>query len=341
MKSNLGLQGQKKSAVVPFQQGALAFALLAVGQHALACASCGCTLSKDWLGPQAGSTSGWSAGISYDMINQNQYQIGTRKIDHSTAQNLLNPGQIGSEVELQTATRTTTLSLNYNADDWGVTVLVPFVDKYHTTLSDGTTAGYSMNQYNTLGDVKLLGRYAGWSGDGGTGVIVGVQLPTGLTNENFNAGASAGQPIDPSLQPGTGATAIILGGFTSGEFNKVGWFAQGTWQHTVSNNFGYTPGSTIIANAGIRYAEPGQRIVPLLQFNYVHRNSDSGINASYDYTGAPLTGGNLFYVAPGVSAQLGGGVSAYGYLQLPLATNVTGVQLTPRYILSLGLRKNF
>ena len=200
-------------------------------------------------------------------------------------------------------------------------------------------AGYDQSQYNTLVEIKIIGKYAGWSEDNSSGITVGVQLPTGQTHENFGI---SGNPIDPSLQPGTGATSLILGGFTSGMVGKLGWFTQGTWQHTVSNNYGYTPGTAVIVNAGVRYAEMGQRVVPMLQVNLVHRNSDSGVNASYSgVDGSPLTGGNLAYLAPGVAATLGKGVSAYGYVQIPVYENVHGVQLAPRYILSLGLRKNF
>jgi len=320
---------------------AAALALVAVCHvgPAQACATCGCTLSKDWLGPQAGSVSGWSVGVSYDFIDQNQLRVGKTNLDQAGAQAILNPpGNTGNEVELQTLTRTMTLGVDYHVDNWGVSVQLPFVDRYHTTLQDGTQAGYNYNQFNTYGDARILVK-VGLTPDVGTGIIAGLKLPTGSTNEPFN-GAAGGQ-VDPSLQPGTGSTDLLLGGFYSGQADRLGWFAQGLWQHAIASQAGYTPGDAMTVNLGLRYADLGQRIVPLLQVNFVHRNVDDGINASREFDGTPQTGGNLVYIAPGVSGRIGGGFSAYAYVQFPVYQDVNGVQLTPKQIYSAGLRKTF
>jgi hypothetical protein len=311
-------------------------------ERALACATCGCTLSKDWLGPQAGSVSGWSVGISYDVIDQNQMRAGTHNVDLADAQTILNPTGIssGNEVELQTLTRLTTFNIDYNSADWGVTVQLPFVYRYHTTLSDGTEAGYSFNQFDALGDARVVAKIS-LTEDSGSGLIVGMQLPTGGTNELFSGGSAAGTPVDPSLQPGTGATQILLGGFYSGAADKLAWFAQGFWQHALASQSGYTPGDAMIVNGGLLYSQMGQAVVPLLQINFVHRNADRGNLVNVQYNGTPLTGGNLVYLAPGVSARLGGGFSAFAYVQVPVFQNVRGVQLTPKEIFSFGVRKSF
>jgi hypothetical protein len=324
----------------------LAFALWALGcsGQAAACATCGCTLSKDWLGPQLGSVSGWSVGVSYDFIDQNQMRVGKTNIDLAGAEAILNPpGHAGNEVELQTLSRTTTFGVDYNTADWGISVQVPFVDRYHTTLQDGTPAGYNFNQFNALGDAKLIVKVGlsaiGLSDDSSSGVIAGVKVPTGSTDEPFNG--AAGGIVDPSLQPGTGSTDLLLGGFYSGGLEKLGWFAQGLWQHAVASQAGYRPGDAITVNGGLRYADMGQRIVPLFQVNYVHRNIDRGNLVNVEFDGSPLTGGDLLYLAPGVSATLGAGFSAYGYVQFPVYQDVNGVQLTAKQIYSVGIRKTF
>jgi hypothetical protein len=324
----------------------LSVALLAAAYAgpAQACATCGCTLSKDWLGPQAGSVSGWGVGISYDFLNQNQMRAGTTNIDQAGAQKILNPpGHTGNEVELQTLSRVTTFSVDYNTADWGISLQVPFVDRYHTTLQDGTQAGYNFNQFNALGDTRFIVKVGlsamGLAPDASSGVIAGVKLPTGSTDEPFNG--PAGGIVDPSLQPGTGSTDLLLGGYYSGGLEKLGWFAQGLWQHAIASQAGYTPGDAMTVNLGLRYADLGQAVVPLFQVNYVHRNTDSGVNASTEFDGTPQTGGNLVYLAPGVSARLGAGFSAYGYVQFPVYQNVSGVQLTPKEIYSVGVRKSF
>ena len=321
---------------------ALPFALiLLLPVQAQACATCGCTLSKDWIGPQEGSVSGWSVGLSYDFINQNRYRAGSHAIDFNGAEARLNPtGTEASEVELQTATRTYTVQVDYVQDDWGLSLQAPLVDRYHTTFQEGTPDSYNFNTFRTLGDVRMSGKYTGWSADGSSGVTLGFKLPTGSTNESF--GGPAGGTVDPALQPGTGSTDVLLGAFVSGMQSKIGWFAQGTWQHAISIKNGYRPGDSVTATAGLRYGDMTQAVVPLLQFNYTHRDIDTGegVNVS-NVDGSPVTGGDLLYVAPGVSARLGEGFSAYAYVQVPIYQFVKGVQLTPAYILSLGVRKTF
>ncbi|HEY4038472.1 MAG TPA: hypothetical protein VGM15_06585 [Burkholderiaceae bacterium] len=324
----------------------LSFALAAAayGGSAQACATCGCTLSKDWLGPQAGSVSGWSVGASFDFLDQNQMREGRQNIDQARAEAILNPsGHTGNEVELQTLSRVTTFSVDYNTADWGVTVQVPFVNRYHTTLQDGTQGGYNFNQFNALGDARVLAKVGlsalGLAADASSGVIAGVKLPTSVTDEPFNG--PAGGTVDPSLQPGTGSTDLLLGGFYSDGLEKLGWFAQGLWQHAVASQAGYRPGDALTLNVGLRYADMGQAIVPLFQVNYAHRNVDTGNLVNVEFDGSPLTGGDLLYLAPGVSAHLGAGFSAYGYVQFPVFQDVNGVQLTPKEIYSVGIRKTF
>jgi hypothetical protein len=85
----------------------------------------------------------------------------------------------------------------------------------------------------------------------------------------------------------------------------------------------------------------GQAVVPLFQVNYVRRNIDTGNLVNVEFDGSPLTGGDLVYLAPGVSASLGAGFSAYGYVQFPVYQDVNGVQLTAKQIYSVGIRKTF
>ncbi|MDE3010540.1 MAG: hypothetical protein KGI67_06585 [Pseudomonadota bacterium] len=308
---------------------------------ASACAACGCTLSKDWLGPQAGSVSGWSLGLAYDYINQNESRTGTRKLSLAQADALLNPpANSGHETEVQTATRATTVQVDYNTDSWGVSVQLPIVDRWHTTWQAGLAdpGSYNYNQFTALGDIKVLGSLT-VTDDGRFGVVGGLKFASGSTTRAFDG--PPGGRIDPALQPGSGSTDLIAGAWYGDMVGNWGWFGQGTLQHAVSAMHGYSPGDALLVNAGLRYGSMIERITPLLQLNYVHRDRDSGDLVNVNYDGSPLTGGNLLYLAPGVSARLGDGFSAYAYLQLPIYQNVAGVQLVARYIASLGVRKNF
>lgn len=316
----------------------LALLPLAAMNDALACAACGETLSKDW-GTQGISTHpGFTADLSYSYVNQNQPRFGTGTASTAQISNLL-PG--GQEVEDYTATRMTAASLNYSTEDWSVSAQLPYIQRTHGTFGNklpGDYSSYSSSSDNGIGDIRIIGKYSGLSEHKSSGIIAGLKLPTGNTDANFNAGTNVGTPLDRSLQIGTGSTDLILGGFLTGSISEYGWFAQGTVQHAVATKsiagVDYRPGDAYALNAGIRYAKFGAPFTPMLQLNYIHRRPD-------DVGGAPLDGGTLVYLAPGASFRVGGGTSVYGFVQLPLYQNVIGLQLSPRYTLTLGVKQSF
>lgn len=326
----------------------LALVALANGSEAFACAACGCTLSQDW-GVQGITTKpGFTADLSYSYLNQNQQRYGTAKASGALINSQLAAGQ---EIEAFTRTQTITAALNYMGDTIGVSLQVPFVSRAHGTYGQTAPVGssYSTSSDNSLGDVRVIGHYTGFSSDKTSGIIAGVKLPTGNTGALFTAGTSAGQNLDAGLQIGTGSTDIILGGYTSGAIQDYGWFAQGTVQHAVStDNVGglsYRPGDAYSLNTGIRHAEFGAKFTPMLQLNIIKRLTDTpygaGLNVPVDpVTGAPVSGGTLAYLAPGASVRMGGGTSVYGFVQLPVYQSVSSLQLAPRYTLTLGVRQS-
>jgi len=334
---------------------ATTFALLPLTavNDALACASCGCTLSKDWDTQGQTTQAGFSADLSYTYINQNTAIYGSKTASSGLINTLYAKGQ---ENELSTKTGTVTASFNYNSDVWGLSVQVPYLNRTHAT--DGTTTSvppgadfgtnYSTSSDSGIGDVRIIGRYSGLCADGkSTGLIAGLKLPTGSTNANFTAGAAANTALDPGLQLGTGSTDIILGGFTSGSIGTYGWFVQGTVQRAIQTkndmlgNY-YRPGDAYSLNTGIRYAGFGAKVSPALQLNYIRRENDRGPDIYSDVlTGALISGGQLLYLSPGVSVRVGSGTSVYGFFQIPIYQYVNSLQLVPKYTATLGVRQSF
>jgi hypothetical protein len=311
--------------------------LLAMNE-ALSCAACGDTLSKDWGTQGISSTTGFSADLSYSYINQNQLRFGTGKASTSQISNLL-PG--GQEVEDYTTTRLTTASLNYSTEDWSINTQLPYIQRTHGTFGNnlpGDYSTYSTSSDTGIGDIRIIAKYTGYSEHKTSGIIAGLKLPTGSTDANFNTGSSAGSPLDPSLQIGTGSTDLILGGFLSGFLNEYGWFAQGTVQHAVVTKTitgaRFRPGDAYALNAGIHHAKFGAPFTSMLQLNFIHRRPD-------DFSGTQLDGGTLVFIAPGASFRLGGGTSIYGFAQLPVYQNVYGLQLSPRYTFTVGVSHSF
>ena len=317
---------------------ALTLLPLVAMNNAHACAACGETLSRDWGSQGISSTTGFSADLSYSYINQNQLRYGTGTASSAQVSDLVAGGQ---EVEDYTTTRLTTASINYSAEDWVVSTQLPFLQRKHGTFGNampGDYTNYSSSSDSGIGDIRIVARYTGYSGHKTSGFIAGIKLPTGNTDANFNDGASTGSPLDRSLQLGTGSTDLILGGYLTGAISDYGWFAQGTVQHAVTTkNTGgadYRPGDAYAMNVGMRRANFGAKFTPMLQLNLIHRRPD-------DIGGMQLDGGTLMYLAPGATMRLGGGTSVYGFIQIPIYQNVYGLQLGPRYTLTLGVSHSY
>lgn len=323
---------------------ALALGTLTITGEALACAACDCSLSKDWETQGITGKPGFSADLSFDYLNQNQQRYGSSKASAALI-NTLNAAT--QEIEAFTRTQTVTAALNYTGEQFGLSLQIPFVNRVHGTYGNGPGYNASTSSDNSLGDVRLIGRYTGLSDEKTSGIIVGVKLPTGNTGALFSTGANAGQPLDSGLQIGTGSTDLIFGGYTTGSIGKYGWFAQGTVQHAVATDMAmtgsYRPGDAYTLNTGVRYAEFGASITPMLQLNLIKRQADSGTSVPLDQLNlaTPISGGTLAYLAPGVSMRLGGGRSVYGFVQLPLYQSVNSLQIVPQYILTLGVRQSF
>ena len=77
-------------------------------------------------------------------------------------------------------------------------------------------------------------------------------------------------------------------------------------------------------------------MVPLLQLNGKISGRDSGDNASPDDTG-----GNTLYVSPGVTFPITSQLRGYVIWQLPVYQNLSGYQLAPKSILTLGAKMQF
>lgn len=328
---------------------ALGFSALLSSMQVHACAACGCTLSKDWESQGIASKPGFTADISYDYLNQDKQHFGTGSASSALTNSLYSNGQ---EIEAFTKTTTITASLIYTADTWGVSVMIPYLNRSHGTYGGDNatypTLGSSLTTSSDsgIGDVRIIGRFTGLSTDKTSGIIAGIKLPTGSTNKYFDAGTNAGDALDAGLQIGTGSTDIILGGYTTGTIDTYGWFLQGTVQHAFATkqalgNLDYRPGDAYSLNTGIRYAGFGAKVSPMLQLNIIKRQADTGAGAAYAPNGDPTSGGTLAYLAPGVSVRVGGGASVYGFVQIPLYQNVNNLQLTPGYTLTMGMRQSF
>lgn len=292
-----------------------------------ACASCGCSLSSEWESQGMSGAPGLRIDLRYDYLNQNEVRSGTGKVGTWP--------MAGHEQEVFTENKYLTAGVDYSwSPDWGVNFQIPYIDRSHLTNLDGTGTGTSHTQ--SLGDVKVIGRYLGVSDAHNLGIQFGVKLPTGSYTESFSGGDAAGTPLDRGLQPGTGTTDLIIGAFNFGSLSQNwDYFVQATAQLPTNSRDDYKPGNSTNLNVGFKYLGL-EKVVPEIQVNARVSGKDSGANATPDDSG-----GTTIYLSPGVTFPLTEKMKVYGFFQVPVYQNLNGYQLAPKYTVSIGTRFEF
>ena len=300
---------------------------------ARACATCGCTLNADAaLG--YGSAPGLRLSFEYDYIHQDELRSGTHAVGGVPD---------GDELEHDTLNRYLTVGLDYSPnDDWNVALRVPYVIRTHSTYGDYDSTqplpALSNSRSSSLGDLKIIGSYLGLLEGRNLGVQLGLKLPTGQfgTDVTFRSGPAAGTPIDASLQPGTGSTDLIVGAYYFQALtDRWQLFGNVQFQSAVTSKQNqpgndFRPGNNTSLSLGVRY-EQNPRLIPQLQLNLLHKSVDQGALADiYD------TAGYVAYVSPGLNAQIATRLHVYGFVQLPVYSDLVGYQLFPRYTFSVG-----
>jgi len=298
---------------------------------AQACSSCGCTLNSDWASQGYSVGSGLRVDLRYDYFNQSDLRSGTDSVDRGAL-------EVPNEEEIQRTTinRNTTLGIDYSPSRaWGFNVQLPYFDRFHSTLAEGDSE-LSYSHSHGIGDIRVTGRYQGFSADGSLGVLFGVKLPTGATDTNFYAGPQAGERVDAGLQAGTGTTDALIGVYNFGNLaQSLGYFAQATFQVPLYTHDAFKPGSGLNLNAGLRYTA-WQRVTPQLQLNVRTEKRESGANADI-----PNSGATLAYLSPGVNVRLDKHWDAFAYIQWPVYQRVNGLQLEPRRSYSIGVQYRY
>lgn len=310
-------------------------ALLALGGAGPAAASCGsafCSLHGEWDTQGVWLEPGARFDLRYEYINQDQPRAGRDKKA---------VGEIRKHHdEVRTLNRNVFANLDYTFSSlWGVTAQLPFVQRDHSHIHNHQGAQlHETWDISALGDARVFGRRrlsAGEESAGAWGVIFGAKLPTGDTEEKN----SAGQLAERSLQPGTGTTDLILGGFYHTQLllfdRSVTGFAQLQAQWPTSEHKGYEPGSQFSIDAGVSHAlSPSW--TAMLQANVQIKARDKGTEAE-----PADSGGSFAWLSPGVSYGLGKHTRVHGFVQLPLYQRVNGVQLTADWAAATGVSMSF
>lgn len=296
-----------------------------------AMASCGasfCAVNSNWTAESALAEAPRAFDVRYEYLNQDQPMAGSRKVV---------PGQVPSHHdEVSTRNRNAVFSYSHKLGKrFGVTVSAAAGQREHFHIHNHHGAQIADRwDFTALNDVRVVGRYqlAGALDPlrpANRGLTFGLKLPTG----KFDQANAQGDRAERSLQPGTGTTDLIVGGYYHRKLVEAGasWFAQAQYQHALNERDGFRPGAQLGADLGLRQGF-ANGIGLMGQLNYVLKRSDSGREAE-----PASSGGRYVYASPGVSVALASGMQLYAFYQVPVFRDVKGVQLTANRALVVGL----
>jgi len=312
---------------------ATVLAIIGSQQAAATCGASFCMVNTNWNLQGFAPEAGLRADIRYEYIKQDQPMSGSNRVGF---------GQIPRHHdELKSTSQNWVAGLDYTFNpDWSVSATVPVVDRDHLHIHNhrGGQVPETWN-FTEVADVRVVGRRQWMTERQDThtlnyyGVNFGFKLPTGARDIKNAAGDRA----ERTLQPGTGTTDIILGGFYSQVLPLSGasWFVQGQWQSATKAREDYKPGNRLSVDAGYRY-EINEAFGIMLQLNALKRSRDSGLQAEPDDTG-----GKFLFVSPGVSYALTKNAQIYGFVQKPIYQYVNGVQLTADWSAVVGVSAKF
>ena len=294
-------------------------ALVLPGAAFASCGAAFCTVNTNWTSQSALAEAGSSFDLHYEYIDQDQPFAGGNRVA---------VGEIPHHHD-EVSTINHNLVATYShgfGNGWGLSLSAPVGQRDHVHLHHHQGATLTETwKFTELGDVRALGRYqVATLGDalnpGRAGVILGLKLPTG----RFSVANDEGERAERSLQPGTGTTDMIAGGYfhQRDTASDASWFAQAQYQHALNSRDGYKAGAQFSADAGYRKGV-GERLALLAQLNFLHKGRDSGVNAEPDDSG-----GRYLFLSPGLSYTFSDRLQVYGFYQQPLLRHVNGVQLT-------------
>ncbi|MGD2063879.1 MAG: hypothetical protein PVF51_09910 [Nitrospirota bacterium] len=302
----------------PFVPCLLALALL--GAAADAGASCGsavCSINTDWQALGLGVQRGWRLKVQYEFIDQDRLREGSDDVSHAEPD--------AEHEEVRTVNRNWLATADYGIDGhWGINLTAPFLNRDHEHIHDPfDEAERETWHFSDLGDLRLQGRYQVRGGAEGqllTWATFGVKLPTG----RFHVANDEGEEAERTLQPGTGTTDLLVGGYVQLRLppNWGSVFGGVSFQTPLNERNGFRPGTQYQANGGWNYPVT-RHLGAILQADLTYRTRDRGPDAEPDDSG--LT---TLSVSPGVSLSVGRATRLYTFVQLPAYRHVNGVQLT-------------
>jgi hypothetical protein len=305
--------------------------LVATGVAQASCGSAFCVLDTNWSTQGVAAAPGTARlDVHFEFVDQKHLQSGTKRISQAD--------DTADITELRTINRNWVSTLDYAfTKNWTVSASLPVVSRSHSHIADPTGAAtFEKWDFTRAGDARVLGYYRFDNEKNPVvsyGLTFGLKLPTGSTRVSNGDGAVA----ERMLQPGTGSTDAMLGGYYSapGIYQDSSWSIQVLYQQPVSIKDEYRPGKQFQLNFGYRHPL-GQEWQALLQINSLIKGKDSGANSEPD-----LSGSRTVFLSPGLAYSITHDLQLYSFLQLPIYRFYNGIQLSVDWAFVAGATMRF
>lgn len=199
-----------------------------------------------------------------------------------------------------------------------------------------------------LGDLTMLGHYR-FLGEADAPftatLLAGLRVPTGETRDKDAEGAR----FEAEFQPGSGAWSPLFGVAAQRSFGHIAVNASLLYTDTREGSQDTDLGDVLNYDLALVWRLPGQ---PHAHGNAANGHAHIDWDAILELNGEwrdrlehaghrdPNSGGNLFYLSPGLRAGLGKW-SGFASVGIPVAENFYGVQNEPDWRLTLGVGRRF
>lgn len=288
-------------------------------------------LNTNWSAQGVWTEPGARLDFRYEYIDQDSLLTGKVSAD----------AEDEDHQEQNTLNQNLQVTFDYAFDDtFGISVGLPFVAREHThwhrDTADTTEPEKEVWNFSEIGDVRVVGRMqlsSSASLHDAYGITAGLKLPTG----DYKVTNHEGELAERSLQPGTGTTDAIVGGYYLHKMQGINaqWFSQISLMSALDKRDDFQSGNQMTFDMGYRQSLSSQ-LNAMLQFNYSHKRRDSGIQAEPENSG-----GESSFMSPGVSYSWSKTTQLYSFVHHRLSQRVNGEQLSAKNSFVVGMSTIF
>ncbi len=284
------------------------------------------------------------------------FAVGTQfiELDDISNERLEELGAINEEVHSTDSLLNLTANVVYGVtDNLSIGFSLPYVDRQNVSEAenDGPGVGEAdlAGDSSGIGDLSLFGQYRFYNSKSmDVAIIVGVQTPTGDTDEKEIAGVL----FEAEQQPGSGSWDPFTGisfnqswgrtGITSNLLYTI--VTEGTQDTDLGNIFNYNIAASYRAylpeEGHDHHHDHENKIVDYMNI-VLELNGDYRERVEVSNVEDSNTGGHTLYLSPGVRLGIGHTWSLYSSLGIPIVNDLGGIQSDPDYRITAGISTTF